>query len=240
MRSSGHEPTAKWPKQLPELTDEQRRIREDFVEHWHTVLPKRYGAVEKFNHGWPAKFARPGQRTLEIGAGLGEHLEFEPPPQPGEYVCNELREPMAAEISRRYPNVEVVVGDCQEGLPFADASFDRVMAIHVLEHLPNLPAALRELRRLVKPDGRLLAVIPCEGGRAYSLARRVSAQRIFEKRYGVSYDWFVACEHINLPAEIIEECEKEFSLVARTYFPFRFPSVTANLVIALEYRPRSS
>jgi 2-polyprenyl-3-methyl-5-hydroxy-6-metoxy-1,4-benzoquinol methylase len=35
------------------------------------------------------------------------------------------------------------------------------MAIHVLEHLPNLPAAVRELRRLVKEDGRLIAMIPC-------------------------------------------------------------------------------
>jgi len=231
---------AKWPKTLPTLTDEQQRVREDFMAHWHTVLPNKYGAIEKFNHGWPAKFAASGKRTLEIGAGLGEHLEFEPAPEPGEYVCNELREPMAAEISRRYPNVEVVVGDCQEGLPFADASFDRVMAIHVLEHLPNLPAALRELRRLVKDDGRLIAMIPCEGGLAYSLARRISAQRVFEKRYGMSYDWFVASEHINLPDEIMEECEREFTLVGRTYFPLRVPIVTMNLVIGLEYRPRSS
>ena len=41
---------------------------------------------------------------------------------------------------------------------------------------------------------------------AYSLARRVSAQRIFERRYQMSYDWFVASEHINVPREIVEEC----------------------------------
>ena len=168
-------PVSKWPKVLPQLTPEQGRVREDFMEHWHNVLPQKYGVVEKFNHGYAAKFSVPGTRTLEIGAGLGEHLEFEPRPAPGEYVCNELRDYMAAEISRRHPEVEVVVGDCQEGLPFPDASFDRVMAIHVLEHLPNLPAAVRELRRLVKPGGHLIAVIPCEGGFAYTLGRRISA-----------------------------------------------------------------
>jgi SAM-dependent methyltransferase len=238
MSVASQSPAAKWPKKLPDLTEEQQRVREDFVEHWHTVLPKKYGAAEKFNHGWPARFARPGTRTLEIGAGLGEHLEFEPTPKQGEYVCNELREPMAAEIRKRHPGVEVVVGDCQKGLPFPDASFDRVMAIHVLEHLPDLPAALRELRRLVKPSGRLIAMIPCEGGLAYSLARRISAQRVFEKRYEMSYDWFVASEHINLPDEIMGECDREFTLVSRSFFPLRVPIVTANLVIGLEYAPR--
>jgi SAM-dependent methyltransferase len=228
----------KWPKQLPELTEEQSRVREDFVAHWHTVLPNKYGTIEKFNHRWPAKFAAPGKRSLEIGAGLGEHLEFEPTPEPGTYVCNELRAPMAAEIKRRHPNVEVVVGDCQQKLDFPDGSFDRVMAIHVLEHLPDLPAALAELRRLLADDGRFLAVIPCEGGLAYSLARRISAQRVFEKRYGMSYDWFVASEHINLPDEIMEECERHFEPVDRSFFPLRIPVVTANLVIGLEYRPK--
>ena len=57
---------------------------------------------------------------------------------------------MAARIRERHPGVEVLVGDCQQRLPFDDGSFDRVLAIHVLEHLPNLPAALAEIRRLLQ------------------------------------------------------------------------------------------
>jgi SAM-dependent methyltransferase len=229
---------SKWPKQIPPLTPEQERIRDDFMEHWHTVLPNRYGVVEKFNHGWPARMRTAGERTLEIGAGLGEHLEFEPTPAPGEYVAVELRDTMADEIRRRYPTVEVVTGDCQQALPFEAGTFDRVFAIHVLEHLPDLPAALRELRRLLKPTGRMTVVIPCEGGLAYSFARRISAQRVFEKRYKTSYDWCIASEHINLPDEIMEECEREFTPVARSFFPLRVPVVTANLAIGLDYVPR--
>jgi hypothetical protein len=52
------------------------------------------------------------------------------------------------------------------------------------------------------------------------------------------YDWCIASEHINVPAEIIEEVEREFTLVRRTFFPLRAPIVTANLVIGLEYAPR--
>ena len=144
---------------------------------------------------------------------------------------------MAAVIAERHPEVEVIVGDAQERMPFDDGSFDRVLAIHVLEHLPNLPAALAEIRRLLKPSGRLVVVIPCEGGLAYSLARRISAQRIFEKRYGMSYRFFIESEHINVPREILEECAAHFAVVRRRYFPLVVPLTVPNLVIGLELTP---
>ena len=228
----------KWPKRLPPLTPEQERVSADFMTYWHEVLPRRYGAIERFNQGWPAKTARPGERTLEIGAGLGEHLGVEPAFAREDYAALELRPEMAAKIRERHPGVEVVVGDCQQRMPFEDASFDRALAIHVLEHLPDLPAALAEIHRVLRPTGRFVVVIPCEGGLAYSLARRVSAQRIFEKRYGMSYDWFIGREHINVPSEILEECAAYFRVVRRRHFPLVVPVTPLNLVIALELAPR--
>ena len=230
--------STKWPKVLPELTPEQVRVRDDFMAHWHEVLPNRYGAIERFNHGWPAKTARPGERTIEIGAGLGEHLDAEPEFAREGYVAVELRPELAERIKQRHPGIEVVAGDCQQRLPFADGSFDRALAIHVLEHLPNLPAALAELRRLLTPQGRCIVVIPCEGGLAYSLARRVSAQRIFEKRYKMSYRWCIESEHINVPREIIEECQAHFRIVRKRHFPLVIPVTGLNLVIGLELAPR--
>ena len=43
-----------------------------------------------------------------------------------------------------------------ERLPFADASFDAVVAADVLEHLPDLPAAVAELARVLRPAGSFL------------------------------------------------------------------------------------
>jgi len=222
---------SKWPKAVPELTVEQQQIREDFMRYWHEELPQRYGLIERFNHGWPA--GRGSGRTLEIGAGLGEHLRWET--NRAGYVALELREEMADRLRRAHPDVEVVVGDCQERLPFPDASFDRVLAVHVLEHLPNLPAALVEARRLLRPGGRLVAVIPCEGGFVYGLARRISSQRLFVRRYGVPYDWFIRAEHLNRPQEIRAAlADAGFSEVASRWFPLLLPSVTLNLVLGLE------
>ena len=225
---------SQFPKVLPTLTEEQKWIREDFVNYWHQVLPNRYGIVEKFNHGYPLRLISPtAKRTLEIGAGRGEHLRYENFNNQ-EYTALELRAEMAAAIRADFPAVEIVIGDCQEHIEVSDNYFDRVLAIHVLEHLPNLPKALDEIKRILKPNGLLSIVIPCEGGFAYSLARNLSARRIFEKRYKQSYDWFVACEHINLPHEIIEELKKkQFSIINRAFFPILVPIINLNLCIGL-------
>jgi len=115
--------TAKWPKVLPPLTPEQKRISDDFMKLWHEVLPRRFGIVEIFNHNFPVRYSRPGFRTsLEIGAGLGEHIHYEKltPEQEHHYYALELRENMAAEIRRHFPRVQAIVGDCQTRLDFPD------------------------------------------------------------------------------------------------------------------------
>jgi SAM-dependent methyltransferase len=68
-----------------------------------------------------------------------------------------------------YPNVvnlEVVpyrttdvLGD-NERLPFKDASFDGVLSLAVLEHVRNPIACAKEICRVLKPGGKLLAVVP--------------------------------------------------------------------------------
>lgn len=209
------------------------------MHYWHEVLPKRFGIIDRFNHGYPVRHApRDFKRTLEIGAGTGEHLEYESltPVQQRNYVALDLRENMVADIRKRFPRVKAIVSDCQKRLDFEAGHFDRILAIHVLEHLPNLPAAVREMHRLCA--GTLSIVIPCEGSLAYSLARKISAQRIFEKRYGQPYDWFISREHLNRPHEIFAEIEPYFRREHRAFFPFPIPAEFCNLAIGATFRPR--
>ncbi len=239
MTTSAH----KWPKTLPTLNAEQQKRSDEFMKLWHEVLPNRFGIVEKFNHNYPVLHSRPGfKTTIEIGAGLGEHLHYEKltPEQEKNYHCNEYRENMAAEIRRRFPNVQTVTGDCQQRMDFADGYFDRYIAVHVLEHLPNLPAAIREAYRLLnKERGQLLIVIPTEGSPAYSLARKISAERVWNKHFNVSYAEFYKREHINLPHEILEELAPYFTIETKRFFPLPFlPFVFNNLCIGLSLKPR--
>jgi SAM-dependent methyltransferase len=234
--------TAKWPKVLPPLTPEQKRISDEFMQRWHEVLPQRFGLVEWFNHNYPVWHSQPDFRTtLEIGAGLGEHLHYErlSPEQERQYYALELRENMAAEIRRQFPRINAIVGDCQTRLGFPDGFFDRILAVHVLEHLPNLPACVRELYRLChKAHGRLLVLIPTEGSPAYSLARKISAERVYRKHFGGDYSWLYRREHINRVPEILEELEAYFEIQQRRFFPLGVPMVWCNLIVGLTLRPR--
>jgi SAM-dependent methyltransferase len=234
----------KWPKVLPPLTAEQRRISDEFMKLWHEVLPKRFGLMERFNHSFPVRHSKPGfTTTLEVGAGLGEHLRYErlTPAQEKGYHCLELRDNMAAEIRREFPNVQVLTGDCQKRLPFPDGYFDRVVAVHVFEHLPDLPKALAEIHRILnKERGQLLIVIPTEDSLAYKIARKISAERVYKKHFGGDYSWFYKREHINLPAEIEEEMAPYFVLKKRSWFPFFFiPRLFCNLCLGLSLEPRA-
>jgi len=232
----------KWPKQIPPLTQVQQQTRDDWMRYWHEQLPHKYGIIEKFNHGFPAKTnARSGGTALEIGAGLGEHILYEDLTQQ-EYYALELRENMAEKIRERFPDVQVVVGDIQKRTSFSNRQFDRVIAIHVLEHLPNLPAALEEVSRILKDDGTFQVVIPCEGGLAYGFARQISSVRMFNKKFGdrgVSYLWMMKkTEHVNTAREILEELKKKFVIQNHRYFPLYIPVITCNVCIGLNLKKR--
>jgi SAM-dependent methyltransferase len=230
-----HRAPAVWPKQLPVLTDEQNAIRDDFLRIWLEVLPKKYRLLEWFDHRYPARTAVRDGRTLEVGIGLGTQLRFEPMDQ--SYHAIDLRPQMVESVRARYPHVDARVADCQEALPWEDDYFDRVLAIHCLEHMPNLPAALDEIHRVLKPGGRFAVCIPCEGGLLHRFARQISSRPLFERRYKTSYDWLIATEHCNLSHEVIEELERRFQITNTTYFPFLIPLVDANLVIGLTLTP---
>jgi ubiquinone/menaquinone biosynthesis C-methylase UbiE len=232
----------KWPKLFPELTQEQRDISDDFMKYWHEVLPKNYGFIDKFNHQYVVNTREEiFKNTLEIGAGNGEHLKYEKISVDNlkNYVAIDIRKKMLDSLQQHFPNVTALLGDCQKRIEYPDGYFDRIIAIHVLEHLPNLPKAIEEFYRLASKDCLLQVVIPCEGGVLYSLCRKISAQRIFEKRYGQPYDWFIKREHINTPHEILEEIYPLFEKVNERYFPFPFiRNKDFNLCIGLNFRKR--
>jgi len=225
-----------FPKILPSLTEEQKIIKDDFMEHWLKVLRKKYNIVDNFNHKVVSKNKQKDfLTTLEIGAGIGEHLNYEDlsENQKRNYFALEKRENVINILKKEHPDINAVHGDAENKLPFEDNFFDRIIAIHVLEHLPNLPAALKESSRVLKETGLLQVVIPCEGSIAYSIARKISAERIFKKKYKMDYNWFIKSEHINKPNEIFEELGKFYKIKKKFYFPIPIPFEFCNLCIGI-------
>ncbi len=101
-----------------------------------------------------------GSKLLELGCGPGL-LWFsnrERIPASWQITLTDFSAGMLQEAHQRLGEERFVyeVADAQM-LPFADASFDAVIANHMLYHIPDLPRALAEIRRVLKPAGRFYA-----------------------------------------------------------------------------------
>ncbi len=224
-----------WPKSIPTLSADQVEARENWMKYWHEVLPSKYGLVEDFNHGYPAsqKPKNKNIKTLEVGAGLGEHLSWEDLSNQ-EYHMLEYRSSWVDLLKKKYPKHYSFQADIQEKNSISNKTYDRIIAIHVLEHLPDLPKALLEIKRLLKDDGELQIVIPCEGGVAYEVARKISSERMFKKKFGMDYKPIIQAEHLNTAWEILNELKSAgFKTKHSHFFPLRVPSVQLNVCIGM-------
>jgi len=70
------------------------------------------------------------------------------------------RAPQSFAISMDRPYRHRVVSSLEQRLPFSDGSFDVVCALDILEHLDDDFASARELHRVCKPGGVLIAYVP--------------------------------------------------------------------------------
>ncbi len=104
----------------------------------------------------------PGERLLEIGPGTGYYTldlaEWVGPE--GRVEIFDLQQEFLDHVSGRaaergLANVVPTQGDAT-ALPYGDVSIDAVALTAVLGEIPDPPAALREIRRVLKPDGRLV------------------------------------------------------------------------------------
>jgi arsenite methyltransferase len=99
----------------------------------------------------------PGERVLDIGSGpgfLAAEMAAEVGPE-GRVAGIDPSESMLAIARRHGAPVEYATGDAL-ALPFADGSFDAAVATQVYEYVDDVPAALAEAGRVLRPGGRLL------------------------------------------------------------------------------------
>jgi len=98
-------------------------------------------------------------RVLELGAGTGLNLELYPHEgldsltltEPDPHMFKQLRQ----RATEGCPGADLVQAGA-ETLPFEDDSFDTVVVTLVLCTVPDQPAALREISRVLAPGGQLL------------------------------------------------------------------------------------
>jgi ubiquinone/menaquinone biosynthesis C-methylase UbiE len=129
--------------------------------------------------------------VLEVGAGTGSNLASYPAGV--RLTVTEPSTPMVAKLrdhlTRSRPDATLVQAPA-ENLPFDDASFDAVVTTLVLCSVVDLAGAAAELRRVVRPDGRLVVIehVATPGGP--SLVQRVwePAQKVVGRNCHMTRD----------------------------------------------------
>lgn len=119
---------------------------------WQPTLDGRDPATEA---AAAIRAARP-RTLLEVGCGTGEFAERLARENPDATVVATDQSERFVELTAAR-GVEARRADAQD-LPFEDASFDVVAAMWMLYHVPDLDRGLAEIRRVLRPGGRFVAV----------------------------------------------------------------------------------
>jgi SAM-dependent methyltransferase len=123
---------------------------------------------------------RRGERVLDLGCGFGRHA-FQAARLGARVVAldaqtdevTQVRATIGAMVDAGEIGADQDAGAVQGDalrLPFADASFDRVIASEVLEHIPDDGAAMAELARVLRPGGTMAVTVPRFGPEAVNWA----------------------------------------------------------------------
>jgi SAM-dependent methyltransferase len=149
---------------VPTSTDLENVYEEDYFRSYREAsidvlaepeaIPVRYRKRLR-----AAKRAGSTGRLLDIGVGHGTFLYLAR--EQGWEVQGIDVSRYAAQFAKERFDVDVAVSTLEEA-HFPSDHFDLVHLAHVLEHLPDPIASLKEIRRILKPAGRLLVEVPNE------------------------------------------------------------------------------
>lgn len=185
----------------------------------HRLTEKRFQASHHF------------ARVLEIGAGTGEHLGFVRHTF-DKYVLSDLDAKTLAvaksKLDTRFSDKLIYETQSGSGLQYADNSFDRLIATHVLEHIYQPHLALKEWRRVIKNGGVLSILIPTDPGIAWRLGRHLGPRKNAIAQ-GIPYDYVMAREHVNSCNNLMALLRYYFPDRAEAWWPFPVSSIDLNL-----------
>jgi SAM-dependent methyltransferase len=149
------------PRLAPsELSTEQRRTAVAFGWSWQHFSEMTARSEEQFLD-WIAPLGSPDFRdrlVLDAGCGIGRNAYFAAMYGARDVIAMDLSDAVevAKDVLAEFPNAHVVQGDLLRP-PFRrdPGTFDLVYSIGVIHHLPDPPAGIRSLGRVLAPDGTL-------------------------------------------------------------------------------------
>lgn len=190
--------------------------RDDLITHDERFLEPFLLLIERY--------VRPGSRILDLGCGTGlsTHLLQE---RGYDAVGVDLSPLFLTVEKKNHPATDLLVGNALQ-LPFADATFDAVVAFEFIEHIPDVPALLDEMLRVIKVHGHIVLhspnlispYLPAFDLLRFALGRE--GRPVFAETVPQAAKWFIHNLRLSL--------KKKFSL--RPQFFYREPDLTENRI----------
>jgi phosphatidylethanolamine/phosphatidyl-N-methylethanolamine N-methyltransferase len=181
-------------------------------------------------YGSNIKFAR----VLEVGAGSGIHVEYIRHAFDEYWMTDASIEMLKVAEKDSTRNILVAVEDATK-LSFESASFDRLIATHVLEHLYRPQEVLREWARVLRPGGIMSIVLPCDPGLLWRIGRNFGPRKR-ARMMGIPYDYIQAREHVNSITNLVTFLNYYFPDIDQYWWPTRIPVSDLNLIYAANIR----
>jgi SAM-dependent methyltransferase len=104
------------------------------------------------------RYSPPGGRVLEVGCGLGHLLDWLADRY--QLFGTDINRWALSQARRNIPQGNFALLSAEDLRAFPEASFQAVIAKHVVEHLPNPGRAIAEMSRVLAPGGLLLLATP--------------------------------------------------------------------------------
>ena len=178
-----------------------------------------------------------GLNVLDLGCGAFDHWPFFDKSK--SYLGIDIDFEILRIAKGKHKNVAAICGDGAV-LPFRSDSFDAVISVFNLEHIVNLANCIRELKRVIRPEGVLAATLPTEGV-LFRVGRRLTSARFAVRELGFKsakeYEKYVASSHVNSLEVILDALKEHFRLEKVRYFPFGVGGKHININLGIRAVP---
>ncbi|WP_272971202.1 class I SAM-dependent methyltransferase [Comamonas terrigena] len=215
------DPPSLWESEYSQAYDDAnygRNMTGFVMNKSHQLIEKDFGNSTYFS------------KIIEVGAGSGAHLPFVKHAYDEYFMTDGSIEMLNLAKKKHQSNGRVKFSvSSAENLEYADNTFDRLIASHVLEHLKEPHEVLKEWNRVVKPGGTISIILPCDPGMLWRLGRNFGPRRNAESA-GIPYDYIMAREHINSITNLRALINYYFDQLNEKWWPTPISFTDINLI----------